>query len=120
MADTGHTFRWEKHEAGFACKIRQRLVHGTVGEPILKRTLILHRHSPISSKSSSLVPTFPVCGKVNRRPAACCVTCHLGKQSRGPGKPGWSRLDASLTYPGACSTCPAPQAFSPRQIRTWE
>src|ERR1700730_1596079 len=47
MADTRHEFGWEKHETGFACKIRQRLVHGTVGVPILKRALILHRLSPI-------------------------------------------------------------------------
>src|SRR5215469_18159642 len=46
MADTRHEFRREKEETGFACKIRQRLVHGTIGIPILKRALILHRLSP--------------------------------------------------------------------------
>src|SRR6516162_1013432 len=46
MADTRHEFGREKHETGFACKIRQRLVHGTIGIPILKRALILHRLSP--------------------------------------------------------------------------
>src|ERR1700732_4123704 len=47
MADTRHEFGWEQQETGFACKIRQRLVHGTVSVPILKRALILHRLSPI-------------------------------------------------------------------------
>src|SRR5262249_50380588 len=48
MADTRHEFGREERETGFACKIGQRLVHGTVGAPILKRALILHRLSPIS------------------------------------------------------------------------
>src|SRR5258707_13296068 len=48
MADAWHELGREQHETGFACKIRQRLVHGAVGVPILKRALILHRRSPIS------------------------------------------------------------------------